>query len=249
MITPQHRNLLNSLIDAGDSQGIHTLMEQLSVADQKQLKLALAQTLGNKNKVDTLQVMKIFTDLVPLNLNLYYKSFLMAAENLKQEENFWKHLSILKPLGEFLGSNKAYYRQNLLTTWLNGLKPGHSSEELFQVMQVTNPVIQLNYLIESDSLYGFYQFMTLAISKDVDSITLSKLIRKLLLPNEKFRIPQNMREDTANFLSHYFNINDIHYPFHRTLDTTMFSYAEKSYESFLRVIVPASRIKDFLGNL
>ena len=249
MITSQHRNILANLIDNQDANGIHDLMNQLSVADQKQLKLVLVKTLANRKSVTCSQSMALYAALIPQNLNLYYKSFLLAAPAYKKDNEFWENLNLLEPLGDFLSQTKAYYRQNLIVEWTNGLKSHHPVEELFRIMKVTNPMVQLNYLIESDSLYGYYLFMILAIRHDIDLANLSKLVRKLLLPNDKLKTPQNMREDTANFLTHHFNIQDIHYPFHRTLDATMFAFAEKNYESFLKVIIPASRIQSFLNSL
>lgn len=249
MITSQHRRLLNTYIENADAQSIHTLMVQLPVADQRQLKLLLAQTLADRKKVGCKESLLLYVALLPQNLNFYYKSFLLAAERYRKEEEFWNNLSLLAPLGEALSTTKAYYRQNLLTEWLNGLKPEHSSADLFRYMKVSSTLVQLNYLIESDSLYGFFQFMHVALHSDVKTDDLSKLIRKLLLPHEKLALPQNVREDTANFLSHFFNIQDIPYPFHRTLDSTMFAFAEKSYESFLKVIIPANRISAYLHAL
>ena len=114
-------------------------------------------------------------------------------------------------------------------------------------MEVQNPIVQLNYLIESDSIYGYYQFMLYAIKNDVEIKNISKLIRKLLLPDQKMTLPQNVREDTANFLTHHFNVQDIHYSWHRELDITMFAFAEKSFESFVKVVIPSSRIQYYLS--
>lgn len=249
MITSQHRNQLNTYIESADAQGIHTQMIQLSVADQKQLKLILAQTLSNRKVISSKDSLQLYVDLLPLNLNLYYKSFLLAAESYRKDKDFWENLSVLEPLGEILSQMKAYYRQNLLTEWLKQLKPYHAADMLFQYMKVSNVLVQLNYLIESDSLYGFFLFMHTVLKSDVQTGDLAKLIRKLLIPSEKLTVPQNIREDTANFLSHFFNIQSIQYPFHRVLDTTMFAFAEKDYESFLKVIIPANRISAYLNAL
>lgn len=224
-------------------------MSQLSVSDQKQLKQLLAKELQNRKNNTCASSLRVYLSLIPLNLNLYFKSFLLAAPNYKQEEEFWNNLFLLESLGSFLSHTKAYYRQSLITEWIKGLMPGHNVMELFNVMKVGNPLIQLNYLIESDSFYGYYIFLKLAVSSDIETSEISKLIKKLLLPNDKCTIPQNIREDTVNFLTHYFNINDIKYPFHRELDHSLFAFAEKNYESFLKVIIPASRIKYYLDSL
>ena len=247
MLTSQHKALLYSYIGNKDVKGIHALMEQFSVADQKRLKLILIDTLANRKKTSCEHSLEIYAGLIPLNLNLYYKSFLLAAPTYKKEESFWSNLDILKPLGLFLSKNKAYYRQNLISEWIKGISHHHSIEKLFQIMEVQNPIVQLNYLIESDSIYGYYQFMLYAIKNDVEIKNISKLIRKLLLPDQKMTLPQNVREDTANFLTHHFNVQDIHYSWHRELDITMFAFAEKSFESFVKVVIPSSRIQYYLS--
>lgn len=249
MLTTQHKTLLHNLIKNKDVEGIHELMKQFSVADQKRLKLILVETLGNRKKTSCEDSLQIYARLIPLDLNLYYKSFLLAAPAYKKEEEFWNNLEILKPLGLFLSTNKAYYRQNLISIWIKGISHHHSVKDIFQVMVVQNPIVQLNYLIESDSLYGYYEFMLYAIKNDVEVKNISKLIRKLLLPDPKTTLPQNIREDTANFLTHHFNIHDLQYNWHRELDVTTFAFAEKSFESFVKVVIPASRIQHYLDTL
>lgn len=249
MLTNEHFAQLRRLLLANDAQGIHSLVSQLSVADQKRIKLELFKILGDKKLLTFESRLSIYLSLLSTNLNLYFKGFLMAADELGRESAFWQNLDLLDDLGKQLSHTKAYYRQQLITCWIRNLKQSQDVVKLFFHMRVINPVIQLNYLIESDSLYAYYQFLLLCIKYDVEKAIIAKFCRQLLVRNEKLNISQNIREDVANFLIHFFDITALYYPFRRELDSTMFAYAEKSYESFLKVIIPASRINTYLENI
>lgn len=249
MLTSEHFTQLRRLLAANDTQGIHTLVDQLSVADQKRMKLELFKLL-DKTKVLTFEErLHTYIGLLSLNLNLYFKGFLLASENLSETHEFWNSLEKLDPLGVQLSHTKAYYRQQLITKWIHNLKPNQDVVRLFFHMRVINPVIQLNYLIESNSIYAYYQFLLLCIKYDVEKAIIAKFCRQLLIRNEKRTISQNIREDVANFLIHFFDITSLYYPFRRELDSTMFAYAEKSFESFLKVIIPANRISSYLETI
>lgn len=242
MITAQHRTLLQQHILQSDSLAIHQLLSQFSVADQKQAKQVIARNLADRKICPVESCIRIYAELMQQNLNLYFKTFALACESLRNEPAFWQNLELLHPIGLLFQTNKIYYRQTVVRTLTHQIKPEQPVSLLFEVMQITEPRAQLIYLLEADSLFACYQLIHLATQHDIDAAFLTKCTKQLLT-NDKSSLPFYVREDVVNFITHYFNGVNVRYPFTRTFDPTLLSYAERSYDAFCKVIIPANRIK------
>ncbi|MCF0186138.1 MAG: hypothetical protein HUJ98_06595 [Bacteroidaceae bacterium] len=220
---------------------IHQQLSLFGVADQKQAKLLLARYLSDREMISLKGCVRMQVELMQQNLNLYFNTFVLACEAYRNEDEFWELLEELRPLGEYLKECRVYYRQTLLRTLLYKLKQNRLVHQLFEVMQVAEPKARLVYLLGADSLFAYYQFVTLAASADIDMPFLTKCAKELLT-NDKSSIPYYVREDVVNFITHYFNGLALRYPFRRAIDPALLSYAERSFDAFSKVIVPAKRI-------
>lgn len=240
MITLQHRNQLQAFVQQGDAASIHQMLSLFSVADQKQAKLVLARYLSEGKDCSLPDSLHIYVQLMQLNLNLYFKMFALVCEKFRTQPEFWDLLDELLPLGQLLKENKAYYRQTILRVLMHQLTPDIPVVRLFQIFKVQEVKAQLIYLLEADSLFACYQLIILAAQNDVDPIVLTKCAKQLLT-NDKSTIPFYIREDVVSFMVHYFNGFAIRYPFKRTFDSSLLSYAEQSFDTFSKVIVPAKR--------
>lgn len=242
MLTAQHRTLLQQYILQSDSLAIHQLLSQFSVAEQKQAKQVVARYLADRKICPIDQCIQIYADLMKENLNLYFKTFALACESLRNETDFWQNLESLRPIGLLFQSNRVFYRQTVIRTLTFQLRPEFPIGQLFDVMQINEPRAQLVYLLEADSLFACFQFIRLSVQHDIDATFLTKCAKQLLT-KEKSSMPYYVREDVVNFITHYFNGVAVRYPFKRTLDPMLLSYAERSYDAFCKVIIPANRIE------
>lgn len=242
MITAQHRTILQQYILQSDSLAIHQMLSQFSVTDQKQAKQVIARFLADRKICPVDSCIRIYTGLMQQNLNLYFNTFALACESLRNEPDFWHNLDLLHPIGLLFKSNRVYYRQTVIRTLSRQLKPELPVLLLFDVMQITEPRAQLVYLLEADSLFACYQLIRLAVQHDIEPAFLTKCTKQLLT-NDKSCMPFYVREDIVNFITHYFNGVNVRYPFKRTLDPSLLSYAERTYDAFCKVIIPANRLK------
>lgn len=240
MLTLLHRQSLQKLVEENQPAQIHRLMEQFSVADQKQAKMLLARHLADRKICSLGQCLDIYVHLLTTHLNLYFKTFQLANESLCREPDFWLCLHRLAPLGEHLAHERPYYRQQLMTTWLSQVNPAVPVDQLFQLFQVSETRSQLTYLLRSDSLYGWYLFIHKAHQGDCDAGFLCKCCN-YLLSAEKSCQPSHVRQDVVQFMVLFFNNLPVNYPFYRRLEITQIAYAESSYEAFCKVIIPAKR--------
>lgn len=241
MLNELQRKTILSHVQHGDAEAIHQMISVMRVADQKLAKSVLSHYLEDRKICSLQQCLILYTRLMKSKLNLYFKSFELSCDKLKKEPDFWQNIEYLRGIGQIFCENKVYYRQTVIRIFLKHAGPDSLIDDLFEVMQVTEPKAKLVYLMDADSLYAMYHFMHTANSYDVDPIFIAHCLKQLLT-NDKSVMPMHRREDLVNFMTHYFNGVNVHFPFHRTFDAVQMAYAESSFEAFSKVIVPSKRI-------
>lgn len=245
MLTEQHLQSIRLLVGQGDAGGLHQLLHHLPVADRKRGKSVLSGLLADRSVCTLEACLRVCLQLLSLDLNLYFNLFLNVSGSLRREDDFWEASIFITGLGRLLSGQKVYYRRQVLTVWLASLPEHRSVEQVFDWMQVKDVRVRIAYLLECGSVYALYLIFRMASHADVDTEFLSKCVRRLLVPAPDAGLPTEVREDVANFLCHYFNGLWVKYPFRRKLDASTFSYAEKSYEAFLQIVIPPNRLADF----
>ena len=248
MLTKLHIVALQDYVKQGNAAGIHDLLTHCSVADQKQGKQIVARTMANRRDCSLQQSIEIYSALLQYDLNLYFKTFLLYGETLRDEAAFWGNLSLLNKVGELLQKNRPYYRQQLLNCWLCKLNKDKDAAELLKVMRINDVKAKMSYLLQAATLYAYYLLIVIALQQDAETAYLKKCCTHILSTPDS-AVPIGVRRDVVNFMVQYFNIPDTNLRFFHKLEVGTFSYAERSYESFVKVIIPAERIQHFVNVL
>lgn len=241
MLTEQHRQTLLRQVKQLDAATLHATLQHMSVADQKQAKILLARYLADRHHLSLPDCLSLYSGLLSQSLNMYFNMFCLAVPALRQEPTFWEHLDCLSSLGELLSRNRVFYRQKLLDLLLLHIEPERPVQQLFRVLQVHEARAQLVYLMQADSLYGYYQFVQIASQHDVEASFLSQCA-KHILTYDKSSIPAYVRLNIVTFLVHFFNGVQISASLSPTIHAGLLSYAEHSYDAFCKVVMPSRRI-------
>ena len=232
---------LREALNQGDYEAIHSQISSLRINDQKSAKMMVANYLADFRKCPVAQSMRVYVGLQLQKTNLYYNAFALLCPKLGAQPQFWENLPLLQPLGELYGQNKVFYRQNVVRALIHGISTEYPVLQLFQVLNITDPRAQMVYLVEPDSIYAMYLLLKVASQNEVDTAFITQCIKQFWT-NSKSEIPVHQRESVVNFMNQYFNDVHVHHLNVQELLPAQLAYAEKSFDAFCKVIIPAKRI-------